>query len=92
MTAVPAPVAPRAGKPRNVHGTWWWSDHEDGRVSYCIIRRQEGSAPNGNVLGFEGATEEEALELHAAWIQAQYERVTRTAERRANWGPEELRS
>ena len=64
----------------------WLVDHDDGRVSVVTMRRAESDAPSGQMLAFEGADETEARAIYAEWLDEQYERVTRTAARRARWG------
>lgn len=86
-----APVEPRPGKPRDVRTGGFWVDHADGRVSWVITRRQEGGAPNGMLLAFEGATEAEARERYFRWGGTQAQRVERNAERRAKWGIQDFK-
>jgi hypothetical protein len=84
---VSAALTIRPGRPRDVHGTWWFVDHPDGRVTYTIVRRAEAGAPGGLVLGFEAADDAAALVAYQAWRNVQADRVVRNAERRSKWGP-----
>jgi len=86
--SVIASIDPRPGRPRVIDSRSWFVDHGDGRVSYCTIRRVEGGAPNGLVLGFEAASEAAALALFDRYREEQGVRVERNAERRGKWGPE----
>jgi hypothetical protein len=77
----------RPGRPRDVHSLWWWVDHPDGTVSYCIVRRQESGAPSGLTLAFHGETDDQARAAYEEWVDLQHERTQRNAARRARWGP-----
>ena len=76
------------GRPRDVTNAGWWVDHDDGTVSFVIVRRVESGAPNGTTLAFHGKTEEDALAHYEEWRANQGIKVERAAERRAKWGPE----
>jgi len=76
------------GRPRDVHSSSWFVDHEDGTVSYCIVRRAEAGAPNAQVLAFKGESDGDALAGYEEWRELQHERTVRNAERRSRWGPE----
>jgi hypothetical protein len=77
-----------AGRPRDVTNRGWFVDHDDGSVSYVIVRRAESGGPNAMSLAFHGETEAAALSAYGRWLDVQHERVYRNADRRSKWGPE----
>jgi hypothetical protein len=68
----------------------WVLELEAGGVE-IVVRRHRDGARWGHEERFAGATEEEAAAKWEAWGLEQAAKVVRTAERRAKWGPDELR-
>lgn len=70
----------------------WWHDHDDGQVSLHVLRRVGGAEGNWLTLTYKAATEQAALALYDNDCRDRLERTMRLAERRAKWGPTELRA